>query len=65
MCCDPKDARRRLADCECIPICCESGGFARRFRTSKEEAERLEEYKAELEKEIAAVAERIQELKRK
>jgi hypothetical protein len=59
MCCDPKDARRGFDSC------CAPGHMVRRFRSAKEDVERLEAYRAELEKEISGVEERIQELKRK
>jgi hypothetical protein len=65
MCCDPKEARGRMECCENVTVCCEPRSSFRRFRSSKEEAERLEAYKEELEKEIAGVTGRIQELKRK
>lgn len=65
MCCDPKDARPRVECCEGTVTCCDPRTTFRRFRSAKEEAERLEAYKEELEKEIAGVTERIQELKRK
>jgi hypothetical protein len=65
MCCDPKEARSGL-DCCCVTeSCCAPGHMVRRFRSSKEDVERLEAYKAELKKEISGVEERIQELKRK
>jgi hypothetical protein len=60
MCCDPRETRE--AQC-CIPSCCCPGTFPRRFVTTKERREWLEEYKAQLEKEISGVEERIQELK--
>jgi len=40
------------------------GYNARRFLTKQEKIEWLEEYKSSLEKELAGVSERIQELKR-
>ena len=47
--------------------CCGSfgGGYRRRFMTRAERIAGLEEYQAELTKELEAVAETIQELKRK
>ena len=65
MCCNPRDISRSLGSCDCTPVCCDPGLFVRRFRASKEEAERLEEYKEQLEKEIAGVDERIREIKDK
>jgi len=46
----------------CEPSCC--GPFARRFATTGERREKLEEYKDELKKELAGVEERLEELKR-
>ena len=65
MCCDPKEARAADQCCDGAVTCCAPQMHVRRFRSSKEEAERLEAYREELEKEIAGVNERIQELKRK
>jgi hypothetical protein len=65
MCCDPKDARRGFDSCCEDVACCAPGHMVRRFRSAKEDVERLEAYRAELEKEISGVEERIQELKRK
>jgi hypothetical protein len=62
MCCEPKELKVSTAsDC----CCCEPGPVTRRFVSSKEEEERLENYKEQLEKEIAGVDERIAELKKK
>jgi hypothetical protein len=44
---------------------CSSGGYRRRFMTRTERIAGLEEYQAELTKELEAVAEAIQDLKRK
>jgi hypothetical protein len=66
MCCEPKTGRRALAVWGCGPDCCGGGGsFLRRFITSKEKQECLEEYKGQLEKELAGVKERIQEIEGK
>ena len=65
MCCDPHERKMMTDCCESLFACCSPGPMARRFRTSKEEQERLEAYKEELEKEIAGVSERIQELRKK
>jgi len=65
MCCDPKDVRADERCCEGAVACCVPHEFVRRFRSGKEEADQLEAYREELEKEIAGVNERIQELKRK
>ena len=57
-CCETTQA---LEDC----CCCAPGLFIRRFRTSKEEEERLQAYKDQLQKELAGLEERIQKLKKK
>jgi hypothetical protein len=62
MCCEPEDAKTSSPTCCC---CCETSRPTRRFVSSKEEAERLERYKEELEREIAGVNERIDDLKKK
>ncbi len=56
-CCEPSS----------IAEACCSGHtlFFRRFRTAKEEQERLEAYKEQLQKELAGVEERIQKSKNK
>jgi hypothetical protein len=62
MCCEPKAVRiSKASDC----CCCEPGHLSRRFVSSKDEAEMLEQYKEQLEKEIAGVDERIGDLKKK
>lgn len=49
-------------DCGCEPpMCCH--GHGRRFLTKEEKIKKLENYAEELKKEIAAVDERIKELK--
>ena len=65
MCCNPREGRLIAECCESMMECCSQGPLVRRFRTSKEEEERLQAYKEELEKEIAGVSERIQELRKK
>jgi Skp family chaperone for outer membrane proteins len=45
--------------------CCGPGLFFRHFRTAKEEQERLDAYKDQLQKELAGVEERIQKCKDK
>lgn len=62
MCCEPKTVRiSKASDC----CCCEPGHIVRRFVSSKEETERLEQYKEQIEKEIAGIDERIDDLKKK
>jgi hypothetical protein len=64
-CCDPEVARYdHHGCCGCGPVCCGPEGFVRRFISKEEKTEYLERYKEELEKEIAGVNERIQEIKR-
>lgn len=66
MCCQPAFSPRRQewamrtgsCDCGCIP-------FFRRFYSSKEELEGLEDYRDQLKKELAGVDERIRENKGK
>jgi hypothetical protein len=65
MCCDPKEFRGRDDALGCVSVCCPPGFSFRRFVSSKEKRERLEEYKAQLEKELAGVEERIQDFKGK
>ena len=64
MCCDPRESRGHhygMGHSSCC--CCSPGSFFRRFESSKEKRERLEEYKAQLENELAGVNEQIQDLK--
>lgn len=63
MCCDPREAHRAHERSCCEPDCCMPHFFARRFVSAKEKQERLIAYKEQLEKEIAGIQERIQELK--
>ncbi|MFH1313547.1 MAG: hypothetical protein ABIJ00_10045 [Candidatus Eisenbacteria bacterium] len=65
MCCESKPGRKTFAVWACGPECCEGGPSFRRFITSKEKRECMEEYKGQLEKELAGVKERIQELEGK
>ena len=61
MCCEPKSAKAsRFSDC-----CCGPGNLVRHFVSSGEEAENLQKYKQQLEKEIAGVDERIEDLKKR
>ncbi len=61
MCCEPRVVKTsRDSDC----CCCEPGHVVRRFVSSKEEADRLARYRDQLEKEIAGIDERIEELKK-
>ncbi len=62
-CCEPETTKRaQYGCCECTPVCCSPSGFARRFVSSKEKQECLEQYKEQLEKEIAGVDEQIHDL---
>ena len=65
MCCDPREGKKTAECCESLIACCAPGRMVRRFRSAKEEEEQLQTYKEELEKEIAGVSERIQELRKK
>ena len=65
MCCESKPGRKTLAVLACGPDCCGGGPSFRRFITSKEKQECMEEYKDQLEKELAGVKERIQEIEGK
>lgn len=55
--CQPRGSQRGSCDCGCVPF--------RRFFSSKEEQEWLENYSDQLKKELEGVEERIKELKRK
>jgi len=51
-------------ECGCeSSMCCQGQPHGRRFLTKEEKIKRLENYAEELKKEIAAVDERIKELK--
>ena len=51
-------------ECGCEPsMCCHGQPHGRRFLTKEEKIRQLEDYADELKKEIAAVDERIKELK--
>jgi hypothetical protein len=65
MCCEPKGSWKGAGTSESGCCCCGPVTFFRRFISSQEEAERLEEYREQLKKEISGVEERIEELKRK
>ena len=62
MCCQPKETLAYIGmsvcDCGCAPA-------FRRFFSSKEEKECLETYRGQLEKELAGLKERIENLKKK
>jgi hypothetical protein len=64
MCCKPRDIQRAHDASEFFSCCCTPHIFFRRFISSKEKQQRLEEYKADLEREIAGLEERIEELKK-
>jgi len=54
-------AQKVLEACGC---CCEADTMlVRRYKTAKEEMEKLENYREELKKELAGIEERIRELK--
>ena len=58
--CKPNSKPVTPGDCGC---CC--GPFPRRFMSTDEKQEMLEDYKDQLEKELTGVKERIQELANK
>ncbi|WP_321430294.1 hypothetical protein [uncultured Methanolobus sp.] len=66
MCCGQKEHQRSFSSlkhgsaCECE---CECGHSFRRYVSSKEKQEHLEEYKNQLEKELTAVDEQLAEIK--
>jgi len=56
-----QETQKVLEACGC---CCEADTrLVRRYKTAKEEMEKLENYRDELKKELAGVEERIRELK--
>jgi len=63
MCCDPKEGRGVHGVMGPGAFCCPPKFFLRRFVSSREKREHLEEYKSHLENELNGVKERIQELK--
>jgi hypothetical protein len=65
MCSEPNDSPRAHSVLICGPDCCTGGLLPRRFISSKEKKERLEEYRDQLEKELAGVQERIKDLEGK
>jgi hypothetical protein len=65
MCCEPSTGRRAFGVWACGPDCCGGSPFSRRFVTSKERQECLEEYRDQLENELAGVKQRIQEIEGK
>jgi hypothetical protein len=67
MCCQPGGSRGGFGGGESHYGCCSSRWERpfRRFVSAREEREQLEEYRDQLQKELAGVEERIQELKGK
>jgi hypothetical protein len=63
MCCDPREVQTPRETTCCEPDCCVPHSFVRRFVSAKEKQERLEAYKEQLEREIAGIKERLQEIK--
>ena len=59
--CGPADAGVGCSRCGCSPCRC-GAGFRRRFRTVEEEAEELEGYIKELEKEIEGAKRELKDL---
>ena len=66
MCCGQKENLRNSGHLKHASVCeCECGHSFRRFVSAKEKQELLEEYKDQLEKELAAVDECLGEIKAK
>ena len=65
--CQTRGSQRTLGarGCNCGCCGCGCGTILRRFISAQEEQERLEEYRDQLQKELAGVEECIQELKSK
>ncbi len=63
--CQPRGSQRHTAMPGCICSGCGCGPWFRRFFSSKEEQECLEDYRDQLKRELAGVEERIKELKGK
>jgi len=65
--CQPAGSQRGFGDrgCNCGCCGCGCGRSFRRFISAPEELECLEEYKDQLQKELAGVEERIREVKAK
>ena len=61
--CQPKERQRNVGvgGCNCG---CGCGPFSRRFITTKEKEERLEEYREQLKKELEGLEEHIQKLRK-
>jgi hypothetical protein len=60
MCCGQKEHQRSFSNLKHTSTCeCECGHSFRRYVSSKEKQEHLEEYKNQLEKELAAVDEQL------
>jgi hypothetical protein len=59
-----KEGHKMHGCCEGDLSGCGCGTFSRRFITGKEEQQWLEEYKDQLQKELAGVDERMQEIKK-
>ncbi len=65
--CQPRGSQRTsgILGCSCGCCGCGCGPLFRRFLTEREEAERLEDYKKQLKKELEGLEERIQEFQQK
>ena len=63
--CQPEMSPRSSELAECTGGCCRYGPGFRRFFSSKEEKERLENYRDQLKKELVGVEESIKGLKGK
>lgn len=62
--CQPRNSQKAHRAWECNCGCCECGcgTFFRRFISAKEEQEKLEKYRYQLQKELAGVEEHLKEL---
>lgn len=64
MCCESSEYQRGFISRRYAFGCsCDCGPSFRRFMSAEEERERIEEYKEQLKKELAAVEEHLKELK--
>jgi hypothetical protein len=65
MCCEPNGSTRTHSILLCCPDHCSGEHLPRRFVSSQEKKERLEQYRDQLERELAGVQERIKDLEGK
>lgn len=66
MCCETNEYQRGFNPRKyAFGCCCGCGSSFRRFMSAKEERERIEDYREQLKKELAAVEEHLKEIKSK